>query len=360
MFVQNAWYAAGFCDEFGRHLKARTFLNEPVVIYRTEAGVAVAMEDRCAHRRLPLSMGRLVGDTVECGYHGLVYSDCGKCVSIPGQRADSIPPGARVRVYPVVDRHHYLWIWMGAAGLADPSLIPDYSALDAPGVGLHRIQLHLQCNYQLTVDNLLDLSHLAYVHNTTTGNAAVAECATVKTVRNGDTVQQKRWLRAVDTPPAFARFGGYGDRVNMWQVSEFNPPAYIRVSYGSSSASETMNEEDDIWRQGAWGFKVLHGITPETDRTTHQFRFVAYDPAQVSADVVADFVKQNDQIINEDRVIFAIQQAALDRDPRGFTACDIGSTAPIHADNGLAMARRIIQMRLESEAGTSPTSAAAD
>ncbi len=358
-FLRNAWYAAGFSDEFGRHLLARTYLDEAVVIYRTADGKPVAFEDRCAHRRLPLSMGRLVEDQIECGYHGLVYDCTGSCVKIPGQSRESIPPGARVRTYPVVDRHNYLWIWMGDARRADAGLIPNFGALDAPGVGLHRIKLHLLCNYQLTVDNLLDLSHLAYVHSTTTGNPAMAENATVKIERIGDSVQQKRWLRGVDAPPAFARFGGFRGLVNMWQVSEYSPPSYVRVSYGSSDASEPMDESADIWREGAWGFKVFHGITPETQRTTHQFRYVAFDRKYVAPSVVEDFVTQNDQIINEDRAIFAVQQQALDADHRGFSAWDMRSTAPIRADQGLTMARRILEQRVQAESVEPPAAAAA-
>jgi phenylpropionate dioxygenase-like ring-hydroxylating dioxygenase large terminal subunit len=159
MFLRNCWYAAGFSDDFGHALTARTFLGEAVVIYRTEKGAPIALEDRCAHRRLPLSMGRLDGDRVECAYHGLVYDHSGACIKIPGQA--SVPQGARVRAYPVLDRHTYLWIWMGNPKLADPALIPDYSAIDTAGERTSRIRLHLRCNYLLTVDNLLDLSHLA-------------------------------------------------------------------------------------------------------------------------------------------------------------------------------------------------------
>jgi vanillate O-demethylase monooxygenase subunit len=349
MYLHNAWYAAGFSDEFGAALLARTYLDEAVVIYRTSDGRPVALEDRCAHRRLPLSMGRLVGDEVECGYHGLVYDCSGTCVKIPGQSQASIPVGARVRTYPVVDRHRYLWIWMGDADAADPSSIPDFSALEAPGAGVHRIRLHLQCNYQLAVDNLLDLSHLAYVHNTTTGNAAVAEDAVVKTFREDDTVLVKRWIRDIPPSPTFAQFGGYTGKVNLWQVSQYSPPTYIRVSYGSSEASVPLADDVDIWSHGTWGFKVFHGITPETAKTTHQFRYVAFDPTFASEDVITEFNRQNDQIINEDRVIFAVQQKALDEDPRGFSARDIQSTAPIHADPGLAMARRILEQRLQGE-----------
>jgi len=346
-FLRDCWYTAGFSDTFGRHLVARTYLGEAVVLYRTEAGLPVAMEDRCAHRRLPLSLGRLAGDTVECGYHGLVYDRGGACIRIPGQ--DSVPRGACVRTYPVVDRHQYLWIWMGDPALADPGLIPNYSAIDEAGDRTSRIALHLDCNYLLTVDNLLDLSHLAYVHNTTTGNAALAENAVLKTEREGERVLIKRWVRDVAPSPTFAEFGGYKGRVNLWQVSEYQPPCYIRVSYGSSDAGVPLSENDDIWSHGTWGFRVLHGIVPETERTSHQFRYVTIPAAQAAPAAIAEFKRQCDQIINEDRDIFAVQQAALDVDPRGLTAWDLRSSAPIQADQGLLLARSILKQRLVTE-----------
>lgn len=348
MFLRNCWYAAGFSDEFGRALLPRTYLNEPVVIYRTREGKPVALEDRCAHRRLPLSMGKLIDDSVECGYHGLVYDCAGTCTKIPGQ--ESIPPAARVRTYPVVDRHNYLWIWPGDPARADPALIPDYSFIDDAGPHVMRIKLHLKCNYQLAVDNLLDLSHLAYVHATTTGSPSLAEDAVVRTVREGEKVLIKRWVRNVAPSRTFVDFGGYKDRVNLWQVSEYQAPSYIRVSYGSSDANVPMREDADIWSQGQWGFKVLHGLTPETDRTSHQFRYVTYDARQTAPEQIAEFNRQCDQIIKEDQVIFAIQQQAIDDDPRGLSAQEMKSSAPIRADQGLMTARRILERRLEQEA----------
>ena len=237
MFLRNAWYAAGFSDEFGRNLIARTYLDEAVVVYRTAGRSAgrhggpvrpppVAAVDGTPHRRsgaMRLSRARL-------RLHRQPAS------RFPAKRRETIPAGARVRTYPVVDRHFYLWIWMGDPARADPALIPDFSAIGAPGAARHRIKLHLACNFQLVVDNLLDLSHLAYVHSTTTGNPALAEDAVVKTVRTGDTVQIKRWIRNVMPSPTFVQFGGYQGRVNLWQVSEYAAPTYVRVSYGSSDA----------------------------------------------------------------------------------------------------------------------------
>ena len=109
-------------------------MNEPVVFYRTEDGTPVALEDRCPHRRLPLSMGKLVGDDVlQCHYHGLRFDRTGACVRVPGQ--DMIPATARVKTYPVVERYKWLWIWMGDPALADPAKIPDYHWFDDPNWG---------------------------------------------------------------------------------------------------------------------------------------------------------------------------------------------------------------------------------
>ena len=346
MFLPNHWYAAGFPDEVGRHLFARTLLGEDVLLYRCEDGTPVALENRCAHRRLPLSMGKLLGDAVQCGYHGLLYDPKGACVKIPGQAS---VPDMHLRNYPVVERHRYLWIWIGDRALADPGLIPNFGGLDSPEIGVTRIELKPQCNIQLVIDNLLDLSHLAYVHNTTTGNAAIAEQATVKTEVKGDVVQVKRWVRDVVPPPTFTQFGGYNGRVNLWQVTEFRPPSYIRVSYGSAPAGSPMPEGEAIWSQGNWGFQVFHGLTPETDRTTHQFRHVAHDRGLGGPQVTAEFYRQCDQIIREDLAVFAVQQRALDAD--GAAPSTVRTRVAIEADGGLLQARRINE-RLAREAAS--------
>src|SRR4029079_2753344 len=88
----------------------RIVWSEPVVFYRTEDGTPVALEDRCPHRRLPLSMGKLGGaDVLQCHYHGLRFAPTRACVRVPGQ--DMIPATARVKSYPVVERYKWLWIW---------------------------------------------------------------------------------------------------------------------------------------------------------------------------------------------------------------------------------------------------------
>jgi len=348
MFLRNYWYAAAFPEDVGRKLLPRTFLNQNVVLFRLEDGTPVALEDRCAHRRLPLSLGRLIGDTVECAYHGLVYDGTGTCIKIPGEKR--VTGSRHVRRFPIVERYHYLWIWMGDPDQAEDSLIPDYSRLVDPNWRTHRIQLHLDGNYLLTVDNLLDLSHLPYVHGTTTGNPPVSEAATVKTERNGDCVHVKRWACNVAPAPTFVQFGGYTDNVDIWQISEFRPPSYVRVSYGSAPTGHGIPEGDGIWSQGKWGFQVYHGITPETERTSHQLRYIVHRTGWGDAATLREFYRQNDQIINEDLVVFGLQQRALDTDHEGATAWQPNSRVAINADGGLLQARAITNRLLKGEA----------
>ncbi len=93
MFVNSAWYAAGFSDEIGAGLLGRVICGEPVVLYRSGDGTPVVLEDLCCHRMLPLSKGRREGDCVRCGYHGLRFDPRGICVEVPGMAV--VPPRAQ-------------------------------------------------------------------------------------------------------------------------------------------------------------------------------------------------------------------------------------------------------------------------
>src|SRR6266702_6212839 len=122
-YVLNTWYAAAWSEDIGRTLFARRLLNEPLVFYRKEDGTPCVLHDRCPHRFVPLSMGKLLGDDVECLYHGLRFDCTGACIDNPNG-AGVIPNAAKVRTYPHAERWGLVWIWMGDASRADPALIP--------------------------------------------------------------------------------------------------------------------------------------------------------------------------------------------------------------------------------------------
>ena len=123
-FLRNTWYVAAQSHEITDDVLGRTICGDPIVLFRKQDGTPAALQDRCCHRHLPLSLGKRVGDRVQCGYHGLEFDTAGTCVSVPGQ--SKVPPGAAIRAYPAIERYRYIWIWPGDPAEADESLIPDY------------------------------------------------------------------------------------------------------------------------------------------------------------------------------------------------------------------------------------------
>ena len=198
-FPLNAWYAAAYDVEVKRQLLSRTICNKPVVLYRKANGKTVALADACWHRLLPLSKGELHGDNVICGYHGLEFDDSGRCVYMPSQ--NTINPSACVKSYPLEERHRLLWIWMGDPALADPAKIPDLHWNDDPEWTGDGKVIHVNCDYRLVVDNLMDLTHETFVHGSSIGNRAVAE-APFEVTHSDRTATVTRWMEG-NRPTAF-------------------------------------------------------------------------------------------------------------------------------------------------------------
>jgi phenylpropionate dioxygenase-like ring-hydroxylating dioxygenase large terminal subunit len=159
----NCWYVAATSDELGQGLLARRLLDKPVVLYRRDSGEVVAMEDRCVHRAYPLSEGRREGDRVVCGYHGFSYNPDGCLVGVPSQ--ENVPPGARVRTYPIHEQSPFVWIWLGDPGMAalrPPPRVPWYA--DGSGWASTHEVLRVEANYLLLHEHYLDLTDVFVMH----------------------------------------------------------------------------------------------------------------------------------------------------------------------------------------------------
>ena len=348
MFIRNAWYVAAWDHEIGREPMARTILGEPVVFWRREDGGVAALEDRCCHRLYPLSRGAVRGDHLQCGYHGMVFDDTGACVEIPWQKA--VSHAARVRAYPVVERHRWIWIWMGDEAAADPDLITDFHWLDDPGWGARGTHLHVGCDYRLIVENLLDLTHLAYVHGSTIGNAAVALAADVDCERGEDEVTVTRWTLDQPAPPTYVRAGGFTGNVDRWQIINFTPPAFVRLDVGACDAGTGAPEGR---RVGGIRMRNLNAITPESERSTHYFWAQAHD-FDVGNQAVTDMVfEQVKTAFLEDVAVFEAQQASIDREPGA-------PTMNLSQDAGGIAAREIIARRIDGEMAAAAAIPAAD
>ena len=341
MFLRNAWYVAAWGGEVTDAPLARTLLDEPVVLFRIDDGTPVALEDRCCHRHLPLSMGKVVGDGIRCGYHGLHFDAGGRCRHVPGQSV--VPPGAAVRAYPLAERWGWVWIWMGDPARADESMIPDWWFMDhpewkvVPGNGGRPI--HTRGNYELVTDNLLDLSHVGYVHPDTIGSDAVVRFP-VRTERKADRVVMTRLMPDVAPPPFHRAAGEFDGNVDRWMVVEAELPALIDVDVGSAEVGSGVLEGS---RSQGIAYHALNAPTPETATSTHFFyahaRFFKTGSAAMDEVYRRDFYR----IFMEDVAIVEAQQAALDRDP-DTRWIDINVDAP-----GLAM-RALLRERIAAEA----------
>lgn len=266
-FLRNGWYVAMPSSELGDgKLVHRTIMNEPIAFYRKEDGGIAAITDRCPHRHVPLSMGTLLaGDRVQCIYHGLQFGADGKCAVNP-HGSGKISEALKLRNYPVVEKHTLLWIWMGDK-TADPANIPDYSCLDdRPELHVTRHgYLNVKANYQLLVDNLLDLSHISFTHAGILGNADTVE-TDPEVTQDGDVITVTRNSRDAETPgilKMMAADEALKQRGDQWQSISWFPASNLRLEFGASNVGKP--------KETGTGYFALHFLTPETEKTTHYY-----------------------------------------------------------------------------------------
>ena len=300
MFLRNCWYVAARSKDVGRELKAETFLGENVVLYRQENGAPVALEDACPHRKLPLSNGNLKGDHVECGYHGLTFDCSGTCVAAPTQ-ANAIPKRAVVKSYPVVDRYRLLWIWMGDPALADPDRIFPVENFDDRTWGLtDGGVLDIDCNYLWVCDNLLDPSHVAWVHLSSFAGAGTddEELNLEKTDRG---VVVSRWIENKPPSPYYAKlvsFEGDCDRLQHYEMClpaiGLNKSVYTPVGTGGYGKPPVKETYVNI----SYNF-----MTPITEDQTRYFWFQHRNTDPDNADVSKFMNEGAYMAFNEDREV---------------------------------------------------------
>jgi phenylpropionate dioxygenase-like ring-hydroxylating dioxygenase large terminal subunit len=309
MFVNSAWYAAGFSDEIGAGLLGRVICGEPVVLYRSGDGTPVVLEDLCCHRMLPLSKGRREGDAVVCGYHGMTFDPSGACIRVPG--GGRVSPAYRVRSYPAVERHGFVWLWMGDAERADPAEIPDLPWADDPAWAGHSGMMIVGCDYRMVIDNLLDLSHEASVHASTIGNAAVEETP-VEVEQQGRSVVVSRWMIDHEPAPLWRERIGPVGSCDRWQLINFVYPSNVVIDAGVAPTGTGAPAGD---RSRGVNHMLMNVITPQTvDSTLYFWRSVRnYDIADTAKTAAARAAAS--RIFAEDKAVLEAQHAAISRFP---------------------------------------------
>ena len=346
-FARNAWYLAAWSEELEDSPVGRTIMNEPIVFFRDANGRPAALEDRCCHRGAPLSQGRVVESGIECGYHGLIFDGYGICVEIPG--TNKVPPQTMVRSYPLVERQEFIWIWMGDPGQADENMVIDFPFHDQPNKWPHRKDMFLiKSNYMMMIDNLMDLSHLGYVHRKTIGGNPSAHVAAEMEVTPTETgVRFVRWMLDAPSPPSYVKAANLRGNVDRWWDLEYVVPSSVLQWTGAINTGKGAKENQD---QPSFHTRVFHSATPETENTFHYFWSISNGFRTDEPKATEELYKEIYPTFLEDKEIMEVQQARLELDPGR-------ELVVIPADKALTHARRAIRRLIDGDRAEQPTAA---
>ncbi len=333
MFVRNTWYAAAWEREVGDLPLAATIAGQRLAIYRRTDGGYGALDDACPHRKLPLSMGRVLGDTLECGYHGLQFDCSGTCVKAPTN--GTVPPGLSVTAYPVQARYGLLWVWLGDPALADPADIFEVRHWGDPTWGCTvGDDMTVRCHHLYISDNLLDPSHVAWVHPGSFAGAGTDD-ASMETTIADDGVTVWRWLFDTPPPPFYAPylpFEGNCDRKQQYEVRYPSHALITAVFCPAGTGGEEHELPAETFLMDSYNF-----LTPVDEHTTRYFWFQMRNVAPTDEQVSIDFAASVKAAFAEDKVVLeAVQRGMDDAAERGSANLNLRSDA-----GGIRFRRRL-------------------
>jgi len=339
-YPTDAWYMAAWSDEVGEALLRRRLLGKAILFYRLTDGSVTALDDRCPHRFAPLSLGTRNGDEVTCAYHGLTFDGAGACVRNP---FGPPPRGAAVRRWPVREQDGIIWFWPGDPELADDAPLPDFAILHlgqpAPPIsGL----MPMAADYQYGTDNLMDLSHIEFVHRGSFAGRGVIFAGEHKVRQEGGFLHSDWWMP--DVPAPAHTYGIYPPemRTDHWLEMRWQAPATMLLEIGATPAG---GERDDgvIVHQA-------HILTPETADTSHYFWATTRSGGPVTEEGDAMLRGLMSQaFVEEDKPIIEAAFANLDGE-------DFWAARPVFlgVDAGGARARRLLQSMISRSSHEGP------
>ncbi len=340
MFLKNTWYVAASCDEVADKPLGRKVCGESMVFYRGAENKVFALEDFCPHRGAPLSLGQVCNGNLVCGYHGLEMGCEGKTIAMPGQRVRGFPA---IRRFAVVERYGFIWVWPGEYEQANEKTLPVFEFFDNPawayGGGLY----HINCDYRLMVDNLMDLTHETYVHATSIGQKEIDE-SPCNTQTDGDHVTTSRFMNNISAPPFWqmalkSNHLPHDVPVDRWQICHFTPPSHIMIEVGVALAGKGGYDAPDDSKAYS---VVVDFITPETETSIHYFWGMARKFQPQSAELTKAIREGQGKIFSEDLEM-------LERQQRNLIAHPDRALLMLNIDAGGVQARRVIERHLAQE-----------
>lgn len=347
-YVRNAWYVAGWSQDLPAATPlAIELLGEALVLWRKSDGTPVAFEDRCVHRLAPLSLGRCEGDMLRCMYHGLRFAADGTVNSIPGQ--DIIPPQARVRAYPVIERHDWLWVWPGDPALADPALVPQAVGISEPDWILGHGQLDYAAEARLISDNLCDFSHLTYVHAQSFGSGPefAEDLPRVTPLPRG--VRFERWMSLAGESPR----NPHGEDRELWQTYDYLLPGVLLMWSGTYplGTSDRLGGEAPAMADAIDGLSFTSQAVTPTGNGRARY-FFSWGPHRSHGDAA-----KRDMMMAMAGQAFAEDKAMIEAQHARITSCPDPRIMPIAHDRGVTIYNRLVE-RLAAQETAHPEKAA--
>jgi phenylpropionate dioxygenase-like ring-hydroxylating dioxygenase large terminal subunit len=331
--VLNGWYVVAFAADVKAALLSRTVLNQPIVLYRKQDGQAVAVGGRCPHRHFPLGRSCLKNDEIVCGYHGITFGPDGRCTNIPAQ--SSVPAVYKIPTYPLVEHGMWLFIWPGDPDIADPALLPDLKQIgyDSDDLVSRPFYTHeIACRYQLLNDNLLDLSHLGFLHGTSIGTRENASVPEELTKRPGY-LSSRRYIRNAPAPPVSSDLRGYGGPLDRTVGMDFYLPGF-HAGIGDSFYPEGHEHAGQPFNRS----RVFHAVTPATEHTCYYF-FGMATPRGEGLDEAKEYLVK---VIAED--VFASEEIEKMLELVGHP-----NELMIKTDQNAVEGRRMLQRMMDAE-----------
>lgn len=332
---RNCWYVAAFRHEIGEPLLERWILNQPVVLYRKEDGTAVAVSGRCPHRHFPLGKSLRVGDAIRCGYHGITFDAGGKCTFVPSQT--SIPNVYSIPAYPLIKRGLWAWIWLGDADKADETLIPTLAEIDyeMPGLIPHAFFAdEVAGRYQLLNDNLLDLSHLSYLHGGSIGSQADAKTPEIRDLSDRR-LSSRRHMKNTEMTPVLRDISDYRGPIDRISGMDFFFPGF-HSGIGDFTVSEGQPRAGEYLSHG----RVWHAVTPATRQKSHYF-FAMTITDRVQIERSTEIVRK---VLDEDILATVEIERMVSR------LDEIPQELMLRSDSTAVQGRRIVQAMMDREA----------
>ena len=308
MFVKNGWYVAAWANEIQGRPMPVEIAGEDIVLFRDQSGQVHAFEDRCAHRGVPLSRGRVTEHGLECGYHGVTFGSGGQCTHLPHQ--NSIPSTMCVRSFAVQEQDQIIWVWPGSEP-ADISKIPNFP-YHQTWIGRTGGVLTVNANHELFVENLMDLTHVGYLHPGTIGGDAQTHVDAVQdTVKTETGVRFTRWYMNVNPPPFYAAMKFPG-RINRWQEMEFISPGTVVLYSGGVDADCGQDRSDPS--HGVHN-RFLMALTPCNENRCQVFFSASRAHLPDVAPLTDKMFNDLGQILSEDAVMVEAQHKNLAKYP---------------------------------------------